>query len=138
MNDAELTTLVCEILATIPGWAWRPTGPGYTSADVAIFFGAIDADPDRAVGVRVYATLDDPLEHWGARSVQLRFRGAAHSRASADELAGRAFPVLQQISRVGGISGIRRDSMAPLGADAKGREERTDNYTINLDNQEAQ
>jgi len=38
---------------------------------------------------------------------------------------------------VGGISGVSRLSMAPAGADENGREERTENYLIILDNQEA-
>ena len=137
MGDDELTALICELLAEIPDCAWRPNGPKYTADEVGIFYGAIDPSPPRAVGVRVYQATDDADEHWAARFVQIRTRGCQNDRSGADSLAGAAFRVLQKISRVGGISGIRRVSMAPLGADSSGREERTDNYIINLDNQEA-
>lgn len=137
MDDATLTVLICEMLAEIPGWEWRPNGPAYTPAEVGLFYGALGATPDRAVGVRVYAASDDEREYLHWRRVQLRFRGEAHKRDGADALAAPAFASLQGLSRVGGISGIRRLSMAPAGADENGREERTDNYQITLDNQEA-
>lgn len=139
MDDATLTTRINEQLAKIPGWAWRPNGPIYTAAEVAIFYGAIGAKPDRAVGTRVYGAPSDigGDGQLALRSVQLRFRGAAHAPNSADELAGFAFTVLQGLSRVDGISGVRRESFTSLGADANSREERTDNYLIILDNQEA-
>lgn len=137
MDDAALTILICERLGAIPTWAWRPTGPSYTEPEVGVFYGSLAATPNRAVGVRLYAASDDEQEalHW--RRVQLRFRGLPGLPSSADALAGLAFASLQGLSRVGGISGISRLSMAPAGADENGREERTDNYTITLDNLEA-
>lgn len=137
IDDDALTKLVCSLLGDIPGWAWRPDGPAYTSAETAIFYGRIGETPDRAVGARVYSTTDDPVEVLSSRRVQLRFRGRRHAPDGADNLAQIAFLRLQGLSRVGGISGIRRDSMSPLGADDNDREQRSDNYTIILDNQEA-
>ena len=136
MTDTDLTIALCELLGQIPGWAWSPDSPP-PAGQVAVFYGPITDTPDRAVGVRVYQATDDADEHWAARFVQIRTRGGQNDRSGADSLAGAAFRVLQKISRVGGISGIRRVSMAPLGADSSGREERTDNYIITLDNQEA-
>lgn len=136
MDDAALTNLLCGLLSTIPGWSWRPDGPAYNSTEVGIYYGAIGASPDQAVGVRVYTTLDNTAEHWAARRAQLKFRGGRGAPDGADKLAALAFERLQGLSRSGGISGISRASMAPLGADQNGREERSDNYEILLDNPE--
>lgn len=137
ISDSELTTLICSLLGDVPGWHWRPNGPEYTAAETAIFYGAIQPDPDRAIGVRVYGTTDLYEESLSSRRVQVRYRGRRRDPDDADNLAQIGFLRLQGLSRVGGISGIRRDSMSPLGADDNGREQRSENYTIILDNQEA-
>lgn len=136
-NDVELTKEVCTILGEIDGWEWRESGPAYTADEVAIFYGPIQSEPDRAVGVRVYMTAEDRINHLNWRRVQLRLRGVRGRPDGADELAAAAFAVLHGLSRRGGISDISRLSMSPLGADTNGREERTENYLIILDNQEA-
>lgn len=138
MDDAALTVLLCEQLGRIPKWAWRPDPEDlYLESEVAVFYGSIDPTPDRACGVRVYGTIDARDDHYGARRVQLRLRGARGQARGADLLAWPAFLVMQNLSRVGGISGASRQSMTPLGADDNGREERTENYLILLDNTEA-
>jgi hypothetical protein len=136
VDDATLTIRINEQLARIPGWAWHPDGTPYAATEVAIFYGAIGPEPDRAVGVRVYGATDDVDQHLGWRRAQLRSRGSQYRPDGADEIAGHAFTTLQGLARVGGISSVRRESMTPLGADANGREERTDNYIIILDNME--
>lgn len=137
MDDVTLTTLICAQLGQLPGWEWRPNGPEYTAAEVGIFYGPIGAAPDLAVGVRLYGATDERLEHYGWRRVQLRLRGARGQPQGADKLAGPALAAMEGLSRKGGISGVSRQSMTPLGADANGREERTENYIITLDNMEA-
>ncbi|WP_454112831.1 minor capsid protein [Microbacterium maritypicum] len=137
MNDSTLTRIVCSLLSDIPGWEWRPDGPSYQDTETAIFYGAIDATPDRAVGARVYSATDDPVRSLSSRRMQLRLRGRKDAIDDADNLAHLAFLRLQGLSRVEGISGIRRESMSPSTADDNGRQERTENYTIILDNQEA-
>jgi hypothetical protein len=136
IDDAALTYRLCEILGGVPGWSWvaDPDAPDYTQDVVGIRYGATQDTPNRTIGVRVYASTDDDLS---VRRVQLRLRGAPYDPAGADVLAGVAFVVLHGLSRVGGISDIRRISQGPLGADTKGREERSDNYQIILDNPEA-
>nr|WP_205834859.1 minor capsid protein [Microbacterium sp. CFH 90308] len=129
-----MTLRLCRLLARLPGWAFREDGTDYTANEVGIFYGAIGADPDRAIGVRVYGTTDEDIS---TRRAQLRIRGAKYQRVSADRLADLAKTVLHGLSRVGGINDIRRISMTPLGADNNGREERTENYEIILDNPEA-
>ena len=126
---------VCGILARIPGWA-GPSLDEHADAKVAIFYGAIGAKPDVAVGVRVYGEASRDGDHREVRRVQLRFRGARDAPDGADRLAGIAHSVLTNLTRVAGISGAIRPSFAPLGADTNRREERADNYLIITDNPE--
>lgn len=133
MDDSQLTQAVCRLLGEIPGWAWRTSGPAYTASEVGIQYGAIKASPDRGVGVRVYSSDDEVQTGLATRRAQLRFRGGKNAVDGADAMASLAFRHLQGLSRREGISGIRRLSMAPLGADSNGREERTDNYEVVID-----
>lgn len=137
MSDTDLTKLLCALLGDIPGWEWRETAPPYAEGERAIHYGAIPEFPDVGIGVRVYSTSDNAVTGLASRRAQVRFRGRPGYVADADNMAQLAFLRLQRLSRVGGISDIRRDSMTPLGADTNGREQRSDNYTITLDNQEA-
>lgn len=136
MDDAALTDRICELLGRVPGWTWNPDpeAPDYPAEVVGIRYGATQPTPDRTIGVRVYSSTDDDIH---VRRVQLRLRGAPLDPAGADTLAGVAFTVLHGLSRAGGISDIRRISFGPLGPDDKGREERSENYQIILDNPEA-
>lgn len=131
MDDVVLTKLLCQVLGTIPGWAWLD----HAGAGVGVFYGAIGSEPDRAVGVRLYDIAD--ADDVRGRRAQFRFRGSPWDRASADALADEAERVLTSLVRFQGISGVVRESFARLGADESGRDERADNYTITLDNEEA-
>ena len=132
MRDRDVTIAICSLLGDIAGWAWRPTGPAYQASEVGVFYGAIKAAPDRAVGIRVYGGSDEVATGVAWRRVQVFCRGAKNAPDGADELAAEVFSVLHGLSRVGGMDGIRRVSMAPLGADDNGREERSDNYEVLL------
>lgn len=132
MDDETLTDRVCDFLALVPTFDYRTDPP---PGGVTVCYGAIDAEPDRAVGVRIYGATDQMHLHW--RRAQVRIRGNRRDKQDADKIAAVVFAALHGLSRWGGISGIRRESMSPLGADENGREERTDNYIITLDNQEA-
>lgn len=136
MDDVQLTNLICELLGQVPGWHWDPDkdAPEYPENDLGIFYGPIQPKPDRAIGVRCYGSDDGDVL---VRRVQLRIRGREYSSSDADRIAGIAFTMLHTLSRVGGISDIRRISSGPLGADNSDREERADNYQIILDNPEA-
>ena len=132
MTDDELTVWICELLGSFPGWEWRTSGP-YSATNIAVFYGALQTAPDRAVAVRIYTVGDDhrfPRE----RRAQLQYRGARNTPHDADRLASIVFAAVDGLSTVRGVSDIRRMSMARLGADKNGREERTDNYLITLEN----
>ena len=132
MDDAQVTTRLCEILGEVPGWTWSPTGT--YGSELAIFYGDIPDRPDRAIGVRVYSGSDDSRVYQPIRQSQLRIRGARGDRSDADRIAGIAFTVLQGLCRIRGLSWIERTYFGPLGADINGREQRSDNYSISLDN----
>ena len=135
MDDAQLTTVLCEMLGEVPGWHWSPAGATPPSA-VGIFYGGIPESPDRAIGVRVYGGTDNPLVYNPQRRAQMRIRGARNDPDDADQMAGLMFTLLQGRCRVRGVSWIERQSFGPLGADTNGREERSENYLITLDNLE--
>lgn len=137
MDDITLTKAICQILATANAWAWQPTGPAYTSGQVGIFYGAIGAAPDRAVGVTLYGDTDELETGLAVRRVQIRHRGAKGAPDGADTLAAATFSALQGLSRTAGISLANRVLVARLGADGNARQERADSYQIILDNPEA-
>ena len=137
MDDVTLTEFLGAALGELDGFEWHPAGEPFTADAVAVVYGRIPPDPDRAVGLRVYATTDDDVEHNHSRRVQVRLRGARGAPGGADALALPVYLALTNLSRVGGISGVTRESMAPLGADGNDRDQRSDNYTITLDNTEA-
>lgn len=135
MDDSDLTIRLCEIVGALPLFAWRPRGPAYSEAEIGVFYGTIPDAPDRAVGIRVYSPIDEP--NLLSRRVQLHIRGGRRQPFGADRIAGVLFSVLHERPRGDGMVSILRTSAAPLGADANGREERTENYFITLDNLEA-
>lgn len=136
MTDADLTRALCAVLGGIQGWTFSETEP-YTADVVGVFYGAIESRPDRAVGVSVYDLADYPRAHLRGRRAQVRYRGAPRDRAGADDMADLAEPVLTRIRRQHGIAEVLRVSFAKLGPDGSGRQERTDNFIITLDNEEA-
>ena len=113
-----------------------PAPPPPPGAALGIYYGDIPESPDRAIGVRVYGGTDDARVYAPQRRAQLRIRGARNDPDDADQIAGVALAVLQGRARVRGLSWIERQHFGPLGADTNGREERSDNYLISIDNQE--
>ena len=137
MDDVLMVKTLAGILAGRTGWAWKPGGPAYAPGEVGIFYGAIASSPDQAVGLTPYAIGDDIENGLATRRVQVRFRGTPGDPTGADRLAGEAFAAVQGLVRVAGLSEVSRVSSAQLGPDGNGRQERTDNYQIILDNPEA-
>lgn len=138
MTDDELTQTLAQILAEAGVGVWRPTGPGYTAGETGIYYGALEETTDRAVGVTVYAPVTDDVQTgMTERRVQIRCRGRRAMKNDADVLAGDVFAALHKLSRRAGLLLVRRESFAPLGPDGNGRQERTENYTVTIDNPEA-
>lgn len=136
MGDSELTQAICRLLAERRGWGWVPDGINPT-AQVRLFYGAVGTDPDQAVGVTVYGGTDDLVDGLVTRRVQFLHRGDRNDPAGADDLSDETFAVMHGLSRTAGINTAFRLSWARLGPDGNGRQERSDNYQIILDNAEA-
>lgn len=134
LTDSELTAILAQLLAGAGVGSWP--GP-YAATDVGIFYGAIDSEPDRAIGITSYLPTDDVVTGLAIRRVQFRFRGARANPAGANDLADATFTVLQGLTRRNGINHAERVSSAQLGVDQNARLERTDNYSITIDNPEA-
>lgn len=136
MGDVELTELICEHLGGLEGWRWAGEG-AYPQTVVGVFYGAIDASPDRAVGVSTYDRADRPREFVRGRRVQLLLRGQRGDPGGADALADVAVPRMEALALVPGIAYVEPLTFARLGADENGRQERTENFHITFDNEEA-
>lgn len=136
MDDADLTMAVCRLLAERCGWGWLPDGIN-SAAPVRLFYGPVGSLPDQGVGVTVYGGTDNLVDGLTTRRVQLMHRGAKNAPDGADRLAAESFTALQGLSRTSGINTAFRLSWARLGADGNGRQERSDNYQIIIDNAEA-
>lgn len=135
MDDASLTRRLCALLGSVPTWHFSEETPAPSTA-VGIYAQRIPVDaPDRAIAVRVYAPQDE--DSIRQRRVQLTVRGAAHAWDGANKLADIALPVMVGVSRLDGILGAQRLSFDSQGPDTNGREQRTENYLITLDNVEA-
>lgn len=134
MDDAQLTELLCTLLGAQEGWWYSPDPEAVAPAGaVVVFYGEMGEEPDIAAGVMVYSTNDATV---GVRYVQVRVRGARGDRRGADTLAGAAFDTLHGLTQAVGVVLVSRGSSANLGADDSGRQERTENYTVVLDNVE--
>lgn len=132
IDDSQVVVALAQVLDAGTSFVWSVAG-GYAANQIGIYYGAIPADPDQAVGLTLYDTDDDIQTQLAQRRVQLFFRGARGGRASADDMASEAFAALQRY--VGnGLAHVSRVSSARLGADINDRQERTDNYTIVLEN----
>jgi hypothetical protein len=135
VDDETLTLRLCEIVGGIPSFAWWLDDTPYPKTSIGVHYGSIDEQTDRAVGIRVYSPIDEP--HLLSRRVQFHVRGGRRQPFGADRIASVLFTVLHERPRGDGIAGITRTSAVPLGPDDNGREERTENYLITLDNLEA-
>lgn len=134
MDTTTVVTNVNEILAAANVGKWQPNGPAYLATEIGIFYGAIGATPNRAIGVTVYVQTDDVETERKDRYIQVRCRGNPGVPNGADLIADAAFAALHGIYRTSGIARITRTSTAPLGADTNARQERVDNYELVIDN----
>lgn len=136
IDDDVVIFAIAELLAEL-GWAWRPASEFEPEDDVGIHYRRLGDGPDRAVAIAVYGGGDDDETGEAYRLVQLRFRGAPKDPRDADRLAGAAFNHLRTVASRRGIAWARRRGFGSSKTDDNGREQRTDNYRITLDNPEA-
>lgn len=139
MTDEQIVDALIKLLVDAGVGVYRPDGPAYTADEVAIYYGAIGSSPDSGIGLTLYHSDPSDLRNGlrGDPRVQLRFRGKAGQRRSADAIAQDAYDTLDGLTRTAGFLLVWRVLMAQLGTDGNRRPERADSYQINLDLPEA-
>jgi hypothetical protein len=137
VDDRALTIWLCQQLGSLDGWQWWESAEPYPAGSVGVHYGRIADHPNRGVGVRVYGGTDSRVTDSKTRRVQLRFRGDPSNPDGADVLADQAFTHLESLLREGVVSEVDRQSFSSAGSDDNEREQRTDNYLIIFDNEEA-
>lgn len=114
---------------------YRPDGP-FQAGDVPVTFKSMPANPDRAVTLSSYGASDHPTIPLGERRVQVRVRGLAGDALDADALADAIFGAFHGLThqQYGSVHVIQmlRVSTIPLGSDDLQRDERSDNYALDV------
>ena len=138
-----MTDVETDLLTGLAQWlhdqglaTYRPSG-GYQSGETAVVFGPLPDDPDRCIGLTVYAATDEanvPLSHL---RVQLMFRGNPNDSLDPGEIAGPVFNAFNGTSGLvfgtAYVNQAQRVSRVPLGVDGNQRSERADNYALDVD-----
>lgn len=113
--------------------AWNPGGD-YAPGDVGIVVDAIPDVPDLLITLTSYPVDDLPGIADVRVGVQVRCRGNNRDPRIRNDLADACYEALHGLSGVtwGGVAVVQvfRASWAPIGQDAAGRYERSDNYYV--------
>lgn len=101
------------------------------------FYKEIPPEPDVAVGVTLYGSVDNPTEALSVYRCQFMFRGSEDDSLSADNAAdalGSALNGARGIDLGGGVRLVvaQRRSFIPLPADEARRPLRSDNYALTV------
>lgn len=137
MSDWETDLLqgLAQYLTTTSVGTYRATG-AYQSTDVAIVFGELPTQPDRAISLTLYGSSDEPVQNLSSVRVQLMMRGTPNASLDVGSLATSAFSQLQGLSYMdfgsAHVLQVRRVSAVPLGLDGNKRSMRADNYVIDV------
>ncbi|WP_422389938.1 minor capsid protein [Arthrobacter sp. N1] len=130
-----LLTAAAEYLHAQNVGAWRPD-TSYSADDVAITIDQLHSTVNKAIALGAYPVDDGDGGTDAIVGLQLWIRGAPKNRASAKDIADRAFDALDGVNATtwAGIPIvlIRRRSQARIGLDANEREELSANYYIQL------
>ena len=101
------------------------------------FMKALPTAPDRCIALTAYSTSDEPKVAASKIRVQFWFRGIVNNSLDVDELGDAVFNILQGAENLtfgtAHVAQILRKSSIQLGADANKRNERSDNYELDLD-----
>lgn len=130
-HTTDLLTGVAEHLAAQGVGTWRTTGV-YAATETGIVLGLLPPSPDNVIALTGYSVSDDPTLSDGVMGVQVRTRTKGLDPRPTADLADAIFDALQGLGDVvlGGVRVqiVTRQSWVPLGADANGRQQRSDNY----------
>jgi hypothetical protein len=105
------------------------TDPGYMKA--------LPTLPDRCFALTAYATSDEAKVALSKIRVQFWFRGVVNNSLDVDDLGDDVFNLLHGLEHVqfgtAHVNQMLRVSSIQLGADAAKRNERSDNYELDVD-----
>lgn len=140
MTDQEswtnrLLAGLAQHLADTGFWTYRAAGDPYLPGDARpIFTGALQPEPDEAVGIEVYDNAADPALSDVTVLAQLHHRGRRNDLASARAAADQAFERWHGRTRFEVASIpiviITEKSRLPVGPDGNGRPQIFQNFTI--------
>lgn len=101
-----------------------------------VFFKELPTSPDRCVALTAYASSDDATRNESVVRVQFWFRGVAGVATDVDVLADSVFMWLQGMTHVDygtvHVAQALRVSAIQLGMDDNKRNERSDNYSFQI------
>ena len=127
----DLSTGLAQYLSDNGVGVYKPGG-GYVSTDTAIFIKSLGEQPDRAIGITAYATVDEVKITNTRFRVQFWSRGAANNTLDVDDIGDAIFNLIQGMEHVqfGTVHVVQafRVSSSTLGTDSNQRTERSDNY----------
>jgi len=102
-----------------------------------VFFKALPTAPDRCIAITAYAATDEPKVALSHVRVQFWFRGIVNNSLDVDELGDSVFNLLQGAEDLtfgtAHVVQALRVSSIQLGADANKRNERSDNFQLDVD-----
>lgn len=126
----DLVDGIAQLLQLADIAVYRPTGPAYTAAETGITVSTIPDAPNRLICLTPYMVDDSDLTD-AIVGVQVRMRAGTNpldllalADAVFDQLHNRRNSVFGETS----VALMWRQSEAPMGQDAHGRDERTANY----------
>lgn len=133
MTVTQVHLAVATRLAQTGVGVFSPTGV-YTKDQTGITLKSVPQAPDRIIAVTVYDIDDEVDPNLPRRTylVQVRFRAGTYPTDVDDiaDAAEAALAVDHQTWASVRVERCYRTSVAPLGADANNRHERTDNYRL--------
>ena len=137
MIVANITSVTSDLLTGLAADLNAQGLATYTGgAGGNVFFKELPTKPDRCVALTAYASSDDATRNESVVRVQFWFRGVAGSALDVDVLADSVFAWLQGMTHVDygsvHVAQALRVSAVQLGMDANKRNERTDNYSFQI------
>lgn len=128
---------LARILAAAGAGVYRDSGV-YAAGETGIIVGTVPQSPPRMIALIPYPLTDDPTLSNSVMGLQIRTRSAGSDPRDAFDLADDVFDALQGLGDVDLAPGVRlhiaeRASGVPLGEDANGRAEWSDNYQLTVD-----
>ena len=131
-----LTGLAGFLAAAGIGVTYRTSTP-YLATETGVVFGLYPTSPDRCIAMTAYAATDEPKVALSKIRVELALRGVVNDSLDVDELGDSFFNLLHGIEHVqfgtAHVNQMLRVSSIQLGADTAKRNERSDNYELDVD-----